>query len=318
VTEADQPLGVRPAAGTAACGVDRAGGAPGESRVTVAIDRRPWCRVEVGGAGVRIESKDDLRKVSGEDVSDALAKGAPGNVVRVLQAMGVQTGVCVVTQCRVPEGSGLGESSALAAAVAGALNRIQRLGLDRERIARVANEANAPGGEAATAARESHTAVRGGVLALHREPAGLRAESLAIDPARVEESLLLVDAGACRSPAAGQGGVSAIPSIAARVRDALLAGRFEELIGLWAEEWEARRSAFPGWPGPEAERIAGVVRAAGGAARVCGFGLGGILALWAPPGERGPGRREAVVAAAGAAGLRLFPARVDLLGLDVE
>ena len=102
------------------------------------------------------------------------------------------------------------------------------------------------------------------------------------------------------------------------MREALLEGRFGDLIGLWAEEWEARRGAVPGWPGPEAERIAGVVRAAGGAARVCGAGEGGILALWAPPGERGPGRREAVVAAAKEAGLRLFPARVDLRGLDVE
>ena len=112
--------------------------------------------------------------------------------------------------------------------------------------------------------------------------------------------------------------MAAIASVASRVRDALLDGRFEDLIGLWAEEWEARRGVVPGWPGPEAERIAGVVRAAGGAARVCGAGEGGILALWAPPGERGPGRREAVVAAAKEAGLRLFPARVDLRGLDVE
>ncbi len=112
--------------------------------------------------------------------------------------------------------------------------------------------------------------------------------------------------------------LAAIPAIASRVRDALLAGRFEELVDLWAEEWEARRGGGAGWPTPEAERIDGIVRAAGGAARVCGAGRGGILALWAPPGARGPGRREAVAAAAKAAGLRLFPARVDLRGLDVE
>jgi len=318
VTEAEQLKTARVAEGTAACRVDLAGGAPGAVSDTVAIDRRPWCRVELGGDGVRIESKDTLRKVGGEDVSEALRKGAPAIVVRVLQAMGVRAGVRVVTQCRVPEGSGLGESSALAAAVAGALARVQGAGLDLETIARIASEADAAGGEAATGMGESHTAVRGGVLALHRESAGLRVESLAIDPARVEESLLLVDAGAPRSPAAGQGAEPAMPSIASRVRDALLAGRFEDVIGLWAEEWEARRRAVPGWPGPEAERIAGVVRSAGGAARVCGDGRGGILALWAPPGERGPGRREAVVAAAKAAGLRLFPARVDLRGLDVE
>jgi galactokinase/mevalonate kinase-like predicted kinase len=311
VTEADT------AEGTAACRVDLAGGPPGAVSVTVAIDRRPWCRVETGVAGVRIESKDTLRKVGGEDVSEALRKGAPATVARVLQAMGVQTGVRVVTQCRVPEGSGLGESSALAAAVAGALARVLGHRLDRDGIARIAGEADAPGGQAVAGLQESHTAVRGGVLALHSEGTGLRVESLAIDPARIEESLLLVKAGACPRPP-GQGAVSAIPSIASRVRDALLAGRFDDVIGLWAEEWAARRSVAGGWPGPEAERIAGVVRAAGGAARVCGDGQGGILALWAPPGARGPGRREAVAIAAKAAGLRLFPARVDLRGLDVE
>jgi galactokinase/mevalonate kinase-like predicted kinase len=217
----------------------------------------------------------------------------------------------------VPEGSGLGESFALAAAVAGALARVQGQRLDRDGIARIAGEAGAPGGQAAAGLQESHTAVRGGVLALHPEGTGLRVESLAIDPARIEESLLLVEAGASPRPP-GQGAVSATASIASRVRDALLAGRFDDVIGLWAEEWEARRSAVGGWPGPEAERIAGVVRAAGGAARVCGAGQGGVLALWAPPGARGPGPREAVAAAAKAAGLRLFPARVDLRGVDVE
>jgi galactokinase/mevalonate kinase-like predicted kinase len=314
VSEGDRPPKPGAAEGTAACRVDLAGGAPGAASLTVAIDRRAWCRVETGVTGVRIESKDSLRKVSGGDVSEALRNGAPVTVARALRAMGVETGVRVVTQCRVPEGSGLGESSALAAAVAGALSRVQGRGVDPERIARIAGEAEAPDGEAAGGIGEGHTAVRGGVLALQPEPEGWRVESLAIDPARVEESLLLVDAGAPRGPES----VSAIPSTAARVRDALLAGRLEDVIGLWAEEWEARRGASAAWPGPEAERIAGIVRAAGGAARVCGAGRGAILALWAPPGERGPGRREAVAAAAKSAGLRLFPARVDLRGLDVE
>jgi len=317
VNETSRPSAAHAAEGTAACRVDLAGGAPGAIGVTVAIDRRPWCRVETGVAGVRIESKDTLRKVGGEDVSEALRKGASTTVGRVLQAMGVKTGVRVVTQCRVPEGSGLGESSALAAAVAGALDRVFGAGLDRDGIARIASEADAPVGHAAAGLGESHTAVRGGVLALHPEGAGSRVERLAIDPARIEESLLLVDGGAPGSAGANHD-LATIPAIASRVRDALLAGRFEELVELWAEEWEARRSGLAGWPTPEAERIAGIVRAAGGAARVCGAGTGGILALWAPPGARGPGRRESVVAAAKAAGLRLFPARVDLRGLDVE
>jgi len=314
VSEAGLPTDVRAAEGTAAGRVDLAGGPPGAVSVTVAIDRRAWCRVETGVGGIRIESKDTLRKVSAEDVSEALRKGAPATVARVLRAMGVQTGVCVVTQCRVPEGSGLGASSALAAALAGALARLQVPGRDREEVARIASEAGAPGDDAGS--HEGHTAVRGGVLALHPEPAGWRVETLAIDPARVEESLLLVAAGVPRTFVPRH--VPAISSLASRIREALLGGHFDEVGGLWAEEWDARRTAAADWPAPEAQRIAGIVRAAGGAARVCGNGGGGVLALWAPPGARAAGRREAVVAAAKAAGLRLFPARVDLRGLDVE
>jgi galactokinase/mevalonate kinase-like predicted kinase len=308
---------VTAAEATAACRVDLAGGAPGAVGVTVAIDRRAWCRVETGVPGVRIESKDTLRKAAGEDLAEALQRGASPTVGRVLEAMGVRTGVGVVTQCRVPEGSGLGASAALGAAVAGALARVQGAGLDRDRIARVVGGAGASG-DASAALGECHTAVRGGVQALHPQASGLRAESLAIDPARIEESLLLIDAGEPRPAKANGDAWPAIVSVASRVLEALLAGRFEDLVSLWAEEWEARRRASAGWPAPQAEHIAGVVRAAGGAARVCGGGHGGILAIWATPGARGPGRREAVAAAARQAGLRLFPARVDLRGLDVE
>jgi galactokinase/mevalonate kinase-like predicted kinase len=293
--------------------VDLAGGAPDAVTVTVAIDRRAWCRVETRGSGVLIESKDTLRKTSGRGVAEVLESESPPPVARVLRAMGVETGLRVVTQLRVPEGSGLGESPALGAAVAGAVARVLERKLDSEEIARVAIEAEGVGIGGAPGTREGHTAVRGGALAFHPEAGGVRLEPLAVDPARIEESLLLVEGK--RSPGAGAAG-AALRTVASRVYDALRSGRLEDVVGLWAEEWEARQGAD--WPAPETARIAEVVRGAGGGARVCGAGRGGILAVWAPPGTRGPGRREAVVAAAKAAGLRLFPARVDLRGLDVE
>ena len=101
----------------------------------------------------------------------------------------------------------------------------------------------------------------------------------------LQKSLLLVDAG---RPIGRRRRLDQIPAIATRLRDGLTAGCFEDLVDLWAEEWEARRGGVAGWPNPEAERIAGIVRAAGGAARVCGAGRGGILALWATPGAHGP------------------------------
>lgn len=304
----------RAAEGTAPCRVDLAGGAPGAVTVTVAIDRRAWCRVETGVSGVLIESRDTLRKASGRSLAEVLERETLSPVARVLSAMGVEAGVRVVTQSRVPEGSGLGESAALGAAVAGAVARVLERNLDREEIARVASEAETAGRGGPPGTSEGHTAVRGGALALHPEAGGVRVERLAVDPARIEESLLLVEGA--RSPGVGREDAAAIQGVASRLRQALLGWRFEDVVGLWAEEWEARQGA--GWPAPESVRIAEVVRGAGGGTRLCGAGRGGILAVWAPPGARGPGRREAVVAAAKAAGLRLFPARVDLRGLEVE
>jgi galactokinase/mevalonate kinase-like predicted kinase len=290
-----------------------AGGGAGSVTVTVAIDRRAWCRVETGVDGVLIESRDTLRKVSGRSVAELLERELVSPVGLVLQAMGVEAGVRVVTQLRVPEGSGLGESAALGAAVAGAVARALERDLDREELARVAGEAETAGSGGSPETREGHTAVRGGTLALHPEAGGVRVETLAVDPARIEESLLLVEG--VRSPDAGPEG-AALRIAACRVYEALRSGRFEDVVDLWAEEWAARQGA--GGAAPENARIAEVVSGAGGGTRVCGAGGGRILAVWAPPGARGPGRRERVVAAAKAAGLRLFPARVDLRGLEVE
>ena len=44
--------------------------APGRGDRRVAIDRRPSCRVETGGPGVEIESKDALRKAAGGTLSE--------------------------------------------------------------------------------------------------------------------------------------------------------------------------------------------------------------------------------------------------------
>jgi hypothetical protein len=293
---------------TAPCRVDLAGGVAGVLTLTVAIDRRAWCRIEPMAEGVVLESRHALRKAVGRTVAELVEDGTVGSVARVLQAVGLETGVRVVTQS-VPLGSGLGESAALAAALAGAAARFRGITVDPEAIARVAGDAEAPAGLG-----EGHTAVRGGALALHPFEGAPRPEALAIDPARIEECLLLVQSERPADPPRADARV--LQDVASRVLGALVEGRFEDVIPLWADEWERRRG--PNWPPAEWESVAGLVREAGCAARPCGAGEGGLLAVWAPPGAREPGRHEAVLLAAKAAGLRLFPARVDLRGLDVE
>ncbi len=306
---------------------------PGAVTVNVAVDRRAWCRVETGVSGVRIESKDTLQKTEGKDVSEILGGGTLSLVAQILRALGVETGLRVTTQSKVPAGSGLGGSSALAVAVAAAVARAVGRELDNDGLWPIVRDAEARCIGVPTGVQDYHAALHGGVLALHLEAGAVRVERLRADPARVEESLLLIDAGVTRFSGINNWDVfkgqidgdptvrealAAIGAIAVKVREALLAEQFEAVSELIAAEWEARKRLAPGVTTPDIDRIAEAARAGGGAAKVCGAGGGGVVAVWAPPGARGPGRREAVETSLKAAGFRVFPARVDLRGLEVE
>jgi D-glycero-alpha-D-manno-heptose-7-phosphate kinase len=328
---------------TAPCRVDLAGGTldiwpvylfhQGAVTLNVAIDRRAWCRVELGIDGVEIESKDTLQKARGRDVSEVLAGGRLTLAAHVLRALGVETGARVSTQSRVPAGSGLGGSSALAVAIAGAVARATGRDLPPDDIWPLTRDAEARAIGVPTGIQDYHPALRGGALAVHLEAGSVRVERLAADPARIEESLVLIDAGATRFSGINNWEVfkgqidgdkrvrealAAIAAIATRVHERLAAGCFEDVVDLVAEEWEARKRLASGVTTPEIDQIVDVVRRAGGAAKICGAGGGGVVAVWAPPGARGPGRKETVLAALKEKGIKAFPARVDLRGLDVE
>jgi D-glycero-alpha-D-manno-heptose-7-phosphate kinase len=325
---------------TAPCRVDLAGGPldvwpiylfhPGAVTVDVAIDRRAWCRVETGVEGVHLESKDSLQKLSAATVSELLASERSSLVAQVLRGLGVESGIKVETQLRVPAESGLGGPAALAVAVAGAVSGALGRAVDPDQLWALVRDAETSSSLAPTGSRDAHAAVRGGVLAVHLDPAEVRVEALAVDPARVEESLLLIDGGAAgasgglgwealkgqiEGDARVQDALDTLGRAARGVRDALVAGRFEDVGDLLAEEWEARKRLVPGITTPEIDQIVEVARGAGGSAKPCGAGR--VVAVWAPPGARGRGRREAVEEALRAAGLRTFRARVDLRGLEV-
>jgi D-glycero-alpha-D-manno-heptose-7-phosphate kinase len=301
---------------------------PGSVTVNVAIDRRAWCRVETGVAGVRIESKDTLAKAEGRDLDEVLASGSLALVAYILRALGLETGVKVVTQSRVPAGSGLGGSSALAVAVAAAASSALGRPLDADALWPVVRDAEAQAIAVPTGIQDYLAAIHGGVLAIDLTPGRIGVKRSGADPARVEECLLLVDAGATRfsginnwdvfkgqidGDATVRESLGAIVAAAAAVREALAAHRYDELPGLVQQEWSARKRLAPGVTTPEVDRIVEAAVSAGGAAKVCGAGGGGMVAVWAPPG-----RRDAAAAAVQSAGFKAVPFRVDLRGLEVE
>jgi D-glycero-alpha-D-manno-heptose-7-phosphate kinase len=300
---------------------------PGALTVNVAIDRRAFCRVETGWNGVRLESTDTGRVSEGRDVSEVLAAGELPLLAWLLRALGVETGVRVVTLSRVPAGSGLGGSSALAVAVAGALARAGGQRLDPERLLPLVRDAEAQSIGVPTGVQDYLAALHGGVLAVRLEPGRVEVESLASAAGMIEQRLLLVDAGATRfsglnnwevfkARIEGEERVStALSEIAALARELCGALRAADapLVGaLLRREWEARKRLAPAITTPEVDRIVEIALDAGGAARVCGAGGGGMVAVWDTRG-----RREGLVQALGGAGFALVPFRVEPAGLSV-
>jgi hypothetical protein len=307
---------VKAALATAPLRVDLASGA---LTVSVAIDRRVLCRVERQPSGVAIDSKDTLQSVKGERVDELRGGGPVGLVVELLRLLGIDEGFGVTAHVRVPDSSGLGGPVALAVAAAAALGRAAGRSLTAGDLRRLAGEAAARVGEGPRGAGGAAAAIHGRCTA---ETIGGMVERLPVDPAAVEECLLLVDTGAgaaaVEAPAGEPPGSGPDdPAWASGVRDALLARRFDDLADVLNADWDVR-AGRPGWLTAPRERVASALRDAGAGLRACGGGRGTVVAVVAAPGARGPGRRERVIEAARAAGLRLFPARVDLLGLDVE
>jgi hypothetical protein len=279
--------------------LDGAGGAASDGvlRLAVALDRRVFCRVEPRDVGLEIRSKDTGHSVVADDAED-VADGPAARIARMLLTAGVRSGLRIVTQTRVPEDAGLGTTGALQVAISAAL------GQDGGEILRTAPASRGEEGEVADSDR--HAALFGGAHALWTRGGARSVGRVRTDPARLEECLLLADPGpgesfapsVVRSPAAG------------RVVEALETGAYGEVAALLAEVHRAR---FLGAP-PALQALAVAIERAGGAAWPCGR----LVAVWAEPGARSPGPREAVVLALKEAGVRSFNARVDLRGLEVE
>ncbi len=301
---------------------------PGAVTVNVAIDRRASCRVESSQDGLRIESKDTLARAEGPDVEHVLGDGVLSLVAHVLRALEIRSGLKVVTHSRVPAGSGLGGSSALAVTVAAAASRAVGRDLDADSLWPVVRDAEAQCIAVPTGVQDYHAAIHGGILGIHLEPGAVRVERLPTDPARVEECLILVDAGATRFSGINnwdvfkgqidgdkvvRSSLAAIVAAAGKVRAALVDGRYADIGDFIAEEWAARKNLASGVTTPEIDRIVDAAASEGGAGKVCGAGGGGMVLVWASPG-----RRDKVEAAVRSAGFKPQAFRLDLRGLEVE
>jgi hypothetical protein len=294
--------------------------------VAVAVDRRPFCRADRRSAGVVVESKDSPQRWETARAADLPEEGVAGLVRRTLEGLKADAGLRVVVQTRVPPAAGLGSAAALSVAAASACARARGIALEESACAVFARHGDlfAPVLPAA-----GHAAVLGGVVAAEVGNWALAPQRLPVDPARVEECLLLVDLARTEPPpaptaesrnGAGRANATALAEaarVAARGIEALLARDLGAVPDLLRADVQALRDGL----GPldhRFEALAEAVGRAGGAAVPTGLAGASLALVWAAPGARGPGAREAVVEALKAGGYRTFRCRVDLLGLERE
>jgi D-glycero-alpha-D-manno-heptose-7-phosphate kinase len=202
--------------------------------------------------------------------------------------------------------SGLGTSSAIVAAMVGALARWSGAVLDRYALARLACEVERadlaiPGG-----IQDQYAAVFGGFNFIEfRSSAEVVVTPLRIDPrlvAELECHLLLVDTGARPDPDAvieaqvagyHEAGAAVIPALdrlkelALYARDALVQGRLLALGELLDADWTAKKQTAAAVSNPRIDELYEEARRLGAVGgKVLGAGGGGFMLLMCPLGHR--------------------------------
>ena len=231
-----------------------------------------------------------------------------------------------------PPGSGLGGSSSLGMAIAGALNRMCDTRWTIPQLVRIVMDAEVRILRTATGAQDQFAAGLGGARVHHWESPEPRSEPLpwldgGTDP--LEDRFVLVFTGEAHSSADPNGsvlerifagepaavrGIEVIAEAAFGMRDALLRRDWNGVAEMLGLEWGARRALSEMVTTATIERLSGAMLQAGArAVKACGAGGGGTMIAIAPPEKR-----SAVAAAARAAGGEVLKAASDPVGLRCE
>ncbi len=260
---------------------------------------------------------------------ELVASGTLELLARLVRFFNPPPGMTMVTECAAPPGSGLGGSSALGIAVAGALDRLVGTNFDRELLRTITTNVETAVIRVPAGLQDDYPALYGGVNALHFGTQGVAVEPLPVEPDQLERRLVLAYTGVphfsgtnnweiFKSHIDGSkevfDGLDRIRVTAANMREALLARDLDEAGRVLGEEWRNRRELAPGVSTAQIDELIGVAHAVGAqTAKVCGAGGGGCVVFWCDEG-----RKPDVDAAMRAAGVTVLDFRIDTGGLRVD
>ncbi len=280
---------------------------------------------------IHLRSVDTGAQQSAPSV-DALELGGPLDLVaRLVRFYPPATGLDVETQNRAPKGSGLGASSALLIALSGALNELNRHGLDGETIIRYGADLEAQNIQIPTGKQDYYAAFYGGVNAIHWGIRENRVQKLVVS----EESLSTLErrlilsftfphfSGATNwdmlrnyieKSGSTRDNLQAIKRTAHDMAEVLQSGDFDGFARVLDQEWQNRRRMAEGVSTPEIDGMIEAARRSGAvSSKLCGAGGGGCMITFVQDGTQ-----EAVTAALVAHGATPIPFRISREGMQVR
>lgn len=214
-------------------------------------------------------------------------------VREAMRIAGVTKGVEIAIMADIPSsGSGLGSSSSLTVGLLNAFHTYQGVQAPAEQLAREACEIEITRCGKPIGKQDQYIAAYGGLNFFEFQPSG----EVTVTPVRLgpvkrhwSASMLLFFSDITRQAetilqeqsaktAAKREYLDRIKALAYRARDAVGAGRFDEIGDILRENWELKKELASGITRPEIDRMVAAALAGGAAGcKLCGAGGGGFL-----------------------------------------
>jgi D-glycero-alpha-D-manno-heptose-7-phosphate kinase len=302
---------------------------PGAQTVNVAIDLFASCRVASRtDTRIVLRSKD----IGAEEEYASLAETPLDSPLQLLARLvaffAPQTGVEVTTDCAAPAGSGLGGSSALVIALAGALNRLTGRGYDEKALLTIAPNIETQVIKVPAGVQDYYPPVYGGANAIHLGVDGVSCERLPDVTEALQERIVLCYTGKPHFSGTNNWEIfkrhidgdpdvfthlERIRETTTAMRDAVLAGDAARVADRLNEEWENRKRLSVNVSTEKIDHLIETARRNGAlAGKVCGAGGGGCVTFVVAEG-----RKSETMRALTAAGGEVLDVKLTERGLDI-
>ncbi|MGQ0612866.1 MAG: GHMP family kinase ATP-binding protein [Planctomycetaceae bacterium] len=303
LTERLCPVRGSSVASSAPCRIDLAGGTLdiwpvcqllGRPAVTLnlAIELRARVEAEARSDGLLTVESADWGETVRMPVRE-LRHGRMGLASRLVAWFGAGEGVSLRMRAEAPPQSGLGGSSAMAVALAGALASLRDRPLAPDALLTLVQNVETAHLETVTGYQDYVPALLGGLHALVATPGGVRRDRLDAALPMLQRHLLLADTRVehqsgirnwemVRAFLEGDSRVRAsflsIASIATEMRGALESQDLAAFAEALDREWQERRRLAPGVTNAAVDGLEAAARKAGArAGKICGAGGGGCM-----------------------------------------